>query len=146
MRTVLTYTDTMQADIKLKNIENKVGKRDFVVSTDYPDYMGGEENYPTPWSLFLAALTACQGMNVHEYCSSNGISLKGISLSLDLNYAEVAPGEKPREVGSFDVQIDVPADFPEEHIEGVKNAARHCKIVQHILDWNPVFNYEVVKN
>ena len=146
MRTRLTFNpNSMQADIELKNVESRVGEKDFTVHTDYPQYMGGAEAYPTPWGLFLTALTACQGMNIHEYCTANGIDPSSIAVSLDMEYAKVKPGEKPKEVASFDICITVPEEFPTEHLEGLENAARGCKIVKHILDYSPAFHYTVKK-
>ncbi len=146
MRTLLTFNhDSMQADIELKNIESRVGEKNYTVHTDYPQSMGGAEAYPTPWGLFLTALTACQGMNVHEYCAANGIDPSDITLSLDLQYAKTKPGEKPREVASFDICITVPETFPAEHLDSLKQAARNCKIVQHMLDYQPAFHYTVKK-
>ena len=145
MRTELKFHDNFQSEIQLKNIENKIGNKDFTIRTDDPEVMGGDEEYPTPWGVFLTALTACQGMNIHEYCTRNGLKPDGITVSLDIHYAEVKPGEKPREVSRFDIQISVPADFPSSHIEGMKQAARDCKIVKHILDYKPEFHYTVVE-
>ena len=48
MRTELKFHDNFQSEIQLKNIENKIGKKDFTIRTDYPEVMGGDEEYPTP--------------------------------------------------------------------------------------------------
>ena len=106
--------------------------------TDYSKPYGGEGSAPTPWDTFLAAMTACQGIHVRNFIAENGIPTDEVRVQMDLVVADDG-----REVKEFRTNIVLPKDFPEELKEKTIAEARHCKVVQHLLDWNPVVKYSI---
>ncbi len=104
--------------------------------TDYSKAYGGEGSAPTPWDTFLAAMTACQGIHVRNFCAEHNISTEKIRVQMDLVMAE-----DNREVKEFRTNIVLPVDFPEELKDGVIAVARHCKVVEHLTVFEPVVNY-----
>lgn len=104
--------------------------------TDYSKEYGGEGSAPTPWDTFLAAMTACQGIHVRNFCAQNNIPTEEIRVQMDLVLAE-----DNREVKEFHTNIVLPHNFPDELKEKVIAEARHCKVVQHLLDFEPTVNY-----
>jgi hypothetical protein len=51
--------------------------------------------------------------------------------------------EDGREVKEFRTNIVIPKDFPEELKDAMIAEARHCKVVQHLLDFEPSVLYSV---
>ena len=56
--------------------------------TDYSKAYGGEGSAPTPWDTFLAAMTACQGIHVRNFCAEHNIPTEKIRVQMDLVMAE----------------------------------------------------------
>lgn len=110
----------------------------FEFHTDYSKEYGGEGSAPTPWDTFLAALTACQGIHVRNFCAEHNIPTEDIRVQMDLVLAE-----DNREVKEFKTNIVLPDDFPDELKEQVIYEARHCKVVQHMLDFEPTVTYHL---
>lgn len=111
-------------------------EKSFEFNTDYSKAYGGKGEFPTPWDTFLASFMACQGIHVRNYCAENGISTDDLKLQLD-----IVTAEDNREVIEFKVNIIFPHDFPEEMKEGALYEARHCKVIQHLLDFSPKVTY-----
>lgn len=106
--------------------------------TDYSKEYGGEGSAPTPWDTFLAAMTACQGIHVRNFCAEHQIPTDDLRVQMDLVLAE-----DNREVKEFRTNIVLPRGFPEELKAGLINEARHCKVVQHLLDFEPTVTYHL---
>ena len=104
--------------------------------TDYSKEYGGDGSAPTPWDTFLAAMTACQGIHVRNFCAEHHIPTEALRVQMDLVLAE-----DNREVREFRTNIVLPREFPEELKEQLIAEARHCKVVQHLLDFEPTVIY-----
>ena len=127
---------TFPGGYKTRSIVHGVTGTDYEFCTDYSKPYGGEGSAPTPWDTFLAALMACQSVHVRNFCAEHDIPTENLKLQLDLVTAE-----DNREVLDFQVHILFPKEFPEELRDGALYAARHCKVVQHLLDFHPVVTY-----
>lgn len=112
----------------------------FEVRTDYPKYLGGENSAPAPWDLFLVSLTACQGIHIRTWCAENGIPTDGIRLTLD----QTASKGDPNRFTDFDLNIYLPADFPEDKKEGLLAAARSCRVVKHLTEHPVRVNQHII--
>jgi len=103
------------------------------VSTDFFFPGGGEDSAPTPFALFLASLGTCAGIYILGFCKSRNLPTDGIRILQKVNY--VPSGM----VDSIDLEIQVPADFPEKYYEALIRSADQCKVKQH-LEYPPQFN------
>jgi len=98
-----------------------------VIKTDQPVQGGGEGSAPTPFDLFLASIGTCAGVYVKGFCDQRGISTDGIKIVQHLNYNPTS-----RLFDKIDLEIQVPAEFPEKYKEAVINAANLCAVKKHL--------------
>ncbi|MBV6636344.1 MAG: OsmC family protein [Mameliella sp.] len=104
---------------------------------DEPPALLGDDTAPNPSEASLAALGSCVAVGLHANAVARGITVQRLELQLegDLNITAVwgtgDTSEKP--VGFTDVRIkvDMEADCPQEEIDA---------LVQHVIQWSPVFN------
>jgi putative redox protein len=94
-----------------------------VVRTDQPVALGGSGTAPAPFDLFLAALATCAGLYVLGFCQARGIPTDGIKL-VQHNQFDATTHHLQR----VDLEIDLPASFPEKYRDAVVRAAEGCKV------------------
>ncbi|MFH0865323.1 MAG: OsmC family protein [Bacteroidota bacterium] len=112
----------------------------FTVSTDQPVLGGGDGSAPTPFDLFLASLATCAGIYVKGFCDQRGISSEGIRLFQDMEYDQATSM-----INKVNIEIQVPADFPEKYRDTLITVAGKCKVKKH-MQQPPEFNvYTSVK-
>jgi len=99
----------------------------YTVSTDQPPSEGGEGSAPTPFSLFLASLGTCAGIYVLEFLRHRKLPWEGVTLR------EIV--RSSRETGMVeDVELDIrlPADFPEQYLPAIIRSAELCAVKKHL--------------
>jgi ribosomal protein S12 methylthiotransferase accessory factor len=106
----------------------------FVHRTDQPLAAGGGNAAPSPFDLFLASLGACAGFYVLSFCQQRGIDMAGIELRQAM---ERDP--QTHLIGRIDIEIFLPASFPEKYRAAVVQAAQLCTVKKH-LENPPKFN------
>ncbi len=106
----------------------------YTVMTDQPPMGGGSGSAPTPFALFLSSIGTCAGIYVLGFCRQRGLSTEGIRIVQRVN-SNPATGM----VGSIDLEIQVPADFPQKYYDALINSARLCAVKKH-LEQPPEFN------
>ncbi len=94
----------------------------FTVPTDQPPY----STAPTPFATFLASIGTCAGIYVLGFCQQRGISTEGIRLVQNL---EVNP--MTGMVTKVNLDIQVPAGFPEKYKPAIIRAADQCAVKKH---------------
>ncbi len=99
----------------------------FTVRTDQPAKAGGEDSAPTPFALFLASLGTCAGIYVVGFCRQRGLSTEGIRLVQTMGHDPVT-GKLSR----VDLDIQLPADFPEQYREPLIRAASQCAVKKQL--------------
>lgn len=106
----------------------------FTVPTDQPPHTGGSAaSAPTPFATFLAALGTCAGFYVLSFCQRRDIATDGMRL--------VQQTETDADTGMVRLvrlDIEVPADFPEQYRAAVIRAAEQCA-VKKLLEHPPTF-------
>lgn len=104
-----------------------------VIRTDQPVDNGGKGSAPTPFDLYLAALGTCAGIYVKSFCDNRNINADGIKIiqTIEYNRESGLPSE-------INLDIKLPADFPEKYRESVINVAGLCKVKKSISS-PPVF-------
>ncbi|MBK9942394.1 MAG: OsmC family protein [Kouleothrix sp.] len=111
----------------------------FTVPTDQPAHAAGSAaSAPTPFATFLAALGTCAGFYVLSFCQRRGIATAGIRL--------VQQTETDRDTGMVRLvrlDIELPADFPEQYRAAVIRAADQCA-VKKLLEHPPAFEIRTV--
>jgi ribosomal protein S12 methylthiotransferase accessory factor len=101
---------------------------DFTIHTDQMVKNGGEASAPQPFDLFFASMATCAGISVLEYCTDNGLSTDGLGVEL---IAEFDPEQ--RRYATVQIDITLPAGFPEDHKQGILAEAESCSVKNHIL-------------
>jgi len=99
-----------------------------VLRTDQPVEAGGNNTAPTPFELFMASIGTCAGIYVKSFCDNRSIPAEGIKI------IETAIYDK--ETGlptNIDLEIQLPADFPEKYVASVINVAELCKVKKTIM-------------
>jgi ribosomal protein S12 methylthiotransferase accessory factor len=118
-----------------KRVDTQIGKH--VIRTDQPAAGGGEDSAPAPFDLFLASIGTCAGIYVAGFCQKRGLPTEGI---------RIAQRNHTDESGTLvRVEMDVllPAGFPEKYVEAVVRVADQCK-VKKAIQAQPVFEVKAV--
>jgi ribosomal protein S12 methylthiotransferase accessory factor len=119
-----------------KRVDTQIGEH--VIRTDQPVAGGGEDSAPAPFDLFLASIGTCAGIYVAGFCQKRGLPTEGIRL-VQRNHSDPETGTLVR------VELDVllPAGFPEKYVEAVVRVADQCK-VKKAIQAQPVFEVKAV--
>jgi putative redox protein len=99
----------------------------YTISTDQPQAGGGEGSAPTPFATFLASLGTCAGIYVLGFCRQRGLPTEGIHI-LQRTHSQPGTGM----VEKVDLEIHLPAGFPEKYREAVIRAASQCAVKKHM--------------
>lgn len=100
-----------------------------IIKTDQPVQGGGEGTAPAPFDLFLASIGTCAGIYVKGFCDQRGISSDHIKIIQKLNFNPAT-----RLIDKIDLEIQLPADFPEKYKEAVINSANLCAVKRHMQE------------
>lgn len=110
----------------------------FTVRTDQPAIGGGNESAPTPFDTFLASLGTCAGIYVLGFCRQRNLPTEGIRL-VQRAIADPTTGT----VTQIEIEIQLPADFPEKYKGAVIRSAEQCKVKKH-MEHPPAFQVTAV--
>jgi putative redox protein len=97
------------------------------VKTDQPPMGGGQGSAPTPFAVFLASIGACAGIYVLGFCQQRGLPTDGIRV-VQRDHRDSSTGM----VGSIDIEIQLPPDFPEKYRESLVRSAELCAVKKHL--------------
>jgi ribosomal protein S12 methylthiotransferase accessory factor len=95
----------------------------FTIPTDQPP----QSSAPTPFATFLSSIGTCAGIYVLGFCQQRGVSPEGIRIIQRINKS-VETGL----VDTIDLEIQLPASFPEKYKEAVIRAADLCAVKKHL--------------
>ena len=96
------------------------------VPTDQPAIGGGEGSAPAPFTLFLTSIGTCAGIYVLGFCQSRGISTEEVKIIQRMNYNPMT-----QLISQIELEIRLPADFPEQYRQAVIRAADLCAVKKH---------------
>jgi len=99
------------------------------IKTDQAVKSGGEGEYPEPFTLFLASLGTCAGIYVKSFCDQRSIPTDHIRLTQSQGYNPVL-----KMIDQIEIQIHVPADFPDKYENAVIQTASLCAVKRHLKD------------
>lgn len=106
----------------------------YTVPTDQPPAGGGDGSAPTPFALFLSSMGTCAGIYVLGFCRQRGLSTDGIRI-VQRMHSNPLTGM----VGKVDLEIQVPASFPEKYRPSLVKSAELCAVKKH-FEQPPVFD------
>ncbi|MBN2800942.1 MAG: OsmC family protein [Deltaproteobacteria bacterium] len=107
-----------------------------VVPTDQPVMAGGSGSAPAPFTLFLASIGTCAGIYVLHFCKTRGIPTEGVRI------LQRIAGRPDQTLGAVELEIEVPATFPEKYHSAILRAADQCA-VKKVMENPPAFNTRV---
>jgi len=103
------------------------------IRTDQPVDNGGGNTAPAPFDLFLASIGTCAGIYIKSFCDNRGLPSEGIKIAQSLEY-----GDDKKIPSSINLDIQLPAGFPEKYRDAVINAAELC-LVKKTINNKPDF-------
>jgi ribosomal protein S12 methylthiotransferase accessory factor len=106
---------------------------DFTVATDQPLSGGGENSAPSPFQMFLSSIGTCAGIYVLGFCRQRGLPTEGIRI-----IERIHSNRMTGMVDKIDLEIQVPASFPEKYRPSLIKSAELCAVKKHIEN-PPVF-------
>jgi putative redox protein len=106
----------------------------YTIPTDQPPTGGGDGSAPTPFAVFLSSMGTCAGIYVLGFCRQRGLSTDGIRI-VQRMHSNPLTGM----VGKVDLEIQVPASFPEKYRPSLVKSAELCAVKKH-FEHPPVFD------
>ena len=103
---------------------------DFTVNTDQPPAASA----PSPFEVFLASIGTCAGIYVLGFCQQRGLPTTDIRIVERVSHSQLT-----HMVEKIDLEIQVPATFPEKYRESLIRSAELCAVKKH-LENPPRFN------
>ncbi len=101
--------------------------KNHVIVTDQPEKAGGKDSHASPFDLFLASIGTCAGYYVKSFCKQRGIPDTNIDIVQRMYIDEMT-----RMIGTIEIDIVLPPDFPEKYKESVLKAAGACTVKKHM--------------
>jgi ribosomal protein S12 methylthiotransferase accessory factor len=95
----------------------------FTVPTDQPP----SASAPTPFALFLASIGTCAGIYVLGFCQQRGLPTEGIRIVERVHSNPIS-----HLVEKIDLEIQVPAEFPEKYRDSLIRSAELCAVKKHL--------------
>jgi ribosomal protein S12 methylthiotransferase accessory factor len=99
----------------------------YTVMTDQPSPNGEPGSSPTPFSLFLASIATCAGIYVLGFCKQRNLPTEGIRLVQHIHRNPLTGM-----TDAVDIEIQVPAGFPEKYLPSLVRSAELCAVKKHI--------------
>jgi putative redox protein len=99
----------------------------YAVKTDQPPMGGGDASAPTPFAIFLSSIGTCAGIYVLGFCQQRGLPTEGIQI-IQRMHNDPFTGM----VGTVELEIQVPPDFPEQYKPALVRAADLCAVKKHM--------------
>ena len=99
----------------------------YTVMTDQPGPNGEAGSAPTPFSLFLASIATCAGIYVLGFCKQRNLPTDGMRI--------IQRYDRNRQTGmveNVELEIQVPAGFPEKYLPSLVRSAELCAVKKHI--------------
>ena len=94
----------------------------YTVATDQPPAASA----PTPFAIFLSSIGTCAGIYVLGFCQQRGLPTDGIRIVERIHTGPNGMVEK------IDLEIQVPASFPEKYRDSLIRSADLCAVKKHL--------------
>jgi len=100
---------------------------DHTILTDQPIQAGGNNQGPSPFSLFLASIGTCAGIYVKSFCDQRGINSEGITIIQRHSFNQMN-----HLIENIELEVKLPTDFPEKYKETLIKVADQCAVKKHL--------------
>lgn len=110
---------------------------DFTIRTDHPPPGDRTGRAPEPFAIFLASIGACAASFVVDHLKAEGLPIEGLRFVQRQTFA--GPDHT---IPAFEIDIEVPADFPAEHRAALIEEANACT-VKRVIEAGPAFRFTV---
>ena len=117
----------------------KARYKGFEMITDQPEKAGGDNSALSPFDLFMVSIGTCAGWYVKSFCQQRNLSEEGIRLEQKTRF-----NPEKRLIDKIEIEIHLPADFPEKYREALIKAAGACTVKKHVMD-APEFSIVTIK-
>jgi putative redox protein len=95
----------------------------FTVNTDQPPVASA----PSPFEVFLASIGTCAGVYVLGFCRQRGLPTTDIKIVERVNHSRTTGM-----VETIELEIQVPASFPEKYRDPLIHSAELCAVKKHL--------------
>ncbi len=95
----------------------------FTLRTDQPPAASA----PSPFDTFLASIGTCAGIYVLGFCQQRHLNTEGLRI-IERTHRNPMSGM----VDKIDLEIQLPAGFPEKYRESVIRSAELCAVKKHL--------------
>ena len=99
----------------------------FTIETDQPARGGGDGSAPAPFDLFLASIGTCAGIYALGFMQQRGIDPDGSRITMRTHFDQAAGL-----ISKIDLELELPAEFPEKYRTAVINAMNLCTVKKHL--------------
>jgi len=99
----------------------------FTIETDQPALAGGDGSAPAPFDLFLASIGTCAGIFALGFMQQRGIDPEGSHITMRAH-----PDRERGLIGKVDLELQLPAEFPDKYRDAIVNAMNLCSVKKHL--------------
>jgi putative redox protein len=110
-------------------VQFEITARGHKIASDQPEENGGFDEGMTPPELLLASLGSCAGFYAAQYLRKHKLAGSGTRVRVTAEKAK-----NPARMENFNIEVEVPFDFTEEHRAGIEQAVKHCLIHNTLLN------------
>ncbi|HNS72354.1 MAG TPA: OsmC family protein [bacterium] len=82
---------------------------------------------PAPFALFLASIGTCAGIYVLSFCNQRGLNTAGLEIT-----QRMITDPLSHMIRKIQLEIKLPAGFPEKYRDAVIRAADQCAVKKHM--------------
>lgn len=119
-----------------RKVEVQIGSH--VVLTDQPSENGGDDEAPSPYSLFLASIGGCAGFYALAFCQARQISTEGLEVV-------AIPRKEENVLAGVDIRVTLPEGFPERYRGAILKAIEQCS-VKRAIEARPRFDVQLAES
>lgn len=110
-------------------VQFEIRARGHKIACDQPEDNGGFNEGMTPPELLLASLGACAGFYAAQYLRKHKLAGEGTRVRVTAEKAK-----NPARLENFNIELEVPLEFTEEHRAGIETSVKHCLIHNTLLN------------
>ena len=130
----------MEINVKLldgKKVSAKIA--DHEITSDQSVADGGEGIGPNPFEYFLSSTAMCVGFYVNNFCKQRNIPNDDIKVIQN----DIQVDENNFYKRKFEINVKLPADFPEKYKKALQKTAESCT-VKKVIQAVPEFELKLV--
>lgn len=99
----------------------------FRVETDQKRPDGSPGSAIEPFDLFIASIGTCAGIYALVFCQKRNLSTEGLKLVV-----RRTRDPERRMISELELEVILPADFPEKYRRAIVNAVELCSVKKHM--------------